>query len=88
MTELQQLARLGVIVGRYVPLQSIDDFVALPACGIDEFPSEEDRKSFQKSSEEMCKYLQAVLDSLDAALTKTPKSDKRIVLYDPFSAFV
>lgn len=87
MTKQQQLAYLGGTVGRYVPLLSIDD-VTLLDCGTDERPSDEVCEFFQKNSEEMCKHLQSVLDSLDAALTKTPKSDKRIVLYDPFSAFV
>lgn len=87
MTERQQLARLGVTVGRYVPLQSIDD-VTLLECGTDERPSEEVREFVQKNSEEMCKHLQAALDSLDAVLSQTPKSSERLVLYDPFSAFV
>ena len=86
MTKQQQLAYMFGTVGRYVPLQSIDD-VTLLDCGTDERLSEEVRIFIQQNSEEMCKHLQSVLDSLDAALTKTPKSDKRIVLYDPFSAF-
>lgn len=88
MTKYQQLAYLGGTVGRYVPLQSIDD-VTLLDCGTDERPSEEVRKFFQQNSEEMCKHLQDVLDSLNVVLSQPPKSNKRIVLlYDPFSAFV
>lgn len=88
MTERQQLARLGVTVGRYVPLQSIDDLTPLLEFGADERPSEEVREFVQKNSEEMCKRLQVALDSLDAVLSQTPKSSERLVLYDPFSAFV